>query len=107
MDLTKINVPFGLLDDVYGPGTAEALRAHGGPYEMFADEGWQARDPGWVSGATYRVKPAPPKPREYWIVEWGRDWEARTSCTSAEGAAEYASDKRDARVTHVREVITE
>ena len=64
-DLTKITTPFGLLD----AETQEALKAHGGPYEFWhwAHNDWRAPDgeqPGWNSATVYRVKIAPPKPRE-------------------------------------------
>jgi hypothetical protein len=69
-DLTAITTPFGLLDEVYGPGTQEALKAHGGPWEYY-DDGAKWEDcqiPMWVDRTTYRVKPAPPKPREWWAT---------------------------------------
>lgn len=69
IDLTKITTPFGLLDEAYGPGTQEALKAHGGPYEMYMVQGWaRTSDPLWVPCTLYRVKPAPPKPRVWWAV---------------------------------------
>lgn len=64
-DLTTITMPFGLLD----AETQEALKAHGGPYEVFAVYGWRPTlgDPQyWSDRYAYRVKPAPPKPRERW-----------------------------------------
>lgn len=65
-DLTKITTPFGLLDYE----TREALKAHGGPYEMVGSAGaWiVVGDPAWSGGTTYRVKPQPPKPREWWML---------------------------------------
>lgn len=55
-DLTAITTPFGLLDTA----TQEALRAHGGPYEMWFGEKWSDIKPDWSAGVpTYRVKPAP------------------------------------------------
>ena len=65
-DLTAITTPFGLLDRE----TQETLRAHGGPYQWFTPYGgWcDAADPAWVPGSAYRVKAAPPKPREWWCV---------------------------------------
>lgn len=65
-DLTKITTPFGLLDEE----TQDALMAHGGPYEVFCDNGtWSKHDsPVWFGGITYRVKPLPPKPREWWVL---------------------------------------
>ena len=65
-DLTAITTPFGLLDRE----TQEALKAHGGPYQDLADDGWQhVSRPSWGFTRTYRVKPAPPKPREWWRSE--------------------------------------
>lgn len=66
IDLTAITTPFGLLDDA----TREALKAHGGPYEVwFQDpsrwEEWES--PSWSNSIVYRVKPSPPKPREWWL----------------------------------------
>ena len=66
-DLTAITTPFGLLDDT----TREALKAHGGPYECFVNlDGWvDVAGSLWpVSSYTYRVKPQPPKPREWWLT---------------------------------------
>lgn len=63
IDLTKITTPFGLLD----AETQEALKAHGGPYDVWGIRGWSP--PPWPSFAglsVYRVRPAPPKPRECW-----------------------------------------
>lgn len=64
LDLTTITTPFGLLD----AETQAALKAHGGPWEYFGTGGWsQAGHPHqWHDGYAYRVKPAPPKPRERW-----------------------------------------
>jgi hypothetical protein len=62
-DLTKIEKPFGLLDTE----TQAALRAHGGPYEWFMSGKWEEIEPMFAAHVTYRVKPQPPKPREFWI----------------------------------------
>jgi hypothetical protein len=64
-DLTQINVPFGLLD----AETQKALKDHPGPFEYFSGGGtWRECNPASLSAAiTYRVKPAPPKPREWWV----------------------------------------
>lgn len=63
-DLTAIKTPFGLLDRE----AQEALKAHGGPYEMWAGDGWSHHpSPAWDGWYAYRVKPAPPKLREFWI----------------------------------------
>jgi len=86
-DLTAITTPFGLLDEVYGPGTREALKAHGGPWELWAggDEWIAMEDPDWVASLVYRVKPQPPTPRELWMrVNQNGDW--RNCAEDAEGA---------------------
>ncbi len=69
VDLTKITTPFGLLD----ADTRAALMAHGGPYEFWhwARNEWRipdADEPNYATQIVYRVKPAPPKPREWWCV---------------------------------------
>jgi hypothetical protein len=64
-DLTAITTPFGLLDDA----TREALKAHGGPYEFWNANCWEEVEPAWSGAVAYRVKPQPPKPREF--VRWG------------------------------------
>ena len=65
-DLTAITTPFGLLDRE----TQEALKAHGGPLEVFSNDGiWRTtEDPSWVPYIAIRVKFASPKPREWWVV---------------------------------------
>lgn len=56
-DLTKITTPFGLLD----PETQEALKAHGGPYEVYFSVGWESvASPFWAINCCYRVKPQAP-----------------------------------------------
>jgi hypothetical protein len=79
MDLTKITTPFGLLD----PETQAALKAHGGPYEMFHGLGWMENGHyDFNSSITYRVKPAPlTKPS----IDWSHvapefKWLARDQC---------------------------
>ena len=64
-DLTDLKTPFGLLDRE----TQEALKAHGGPYELWRGSLWGDVDPhdDFDSWYAYRVKPAPPKPREWWL----------------------------------------
>jgi hypothetical protein len=60
---------FGLMDKVYGPGTAAALRDSGGPWEVFYHDGlWTlATAPTWHAAAAYRLKPQPPKPWSGWV----------------------------------------
>lgn len=63
-DLTTVNVPFGLLDEA----TQEALKAHGGPYEVWVGGEWDGHPhPAWSGSYVYRVKPTPPEPREFWM----------------------------------------
>ena len=60
-DLTKITTPLGLLD----AETQEALKAHGGPYEVFYAAGrWleMGVSRSWDRHITYRVKPQPATP---------------------------------------------
>jgi hypothetical protein len=100
MDLTKIEKPFGLLD----AETQEELRAHGGPYERFDGYEWVSCgiNDSWMA-TVYRVKPAPPKPREWFLVQ----------NSTQRFAFESAADARDcaikttgfAEVIHVREVL--
>lgn len=54
-DLTAITTPFGLLDEAI----KKAMRAHGGPYEMWDGEEWDEGIPSWYGDCTYRVKPSP------------------------------------------------
>lgn len=61
MDLTKIEKPFGLLDDE----TQQALRDHGGPIEFYYTEGWEELKPAWSNYLTYRAKPQPPRKTVY------------------------------------------
>lgn len=64
-DLTAITTPYGLLD----PETQRALKEHGGPYESYKLFGWEnCTDPSFFRNCTYRVKPTPPKPREWWLL---------------------------------------
>ena len=88
---------FGLMDEVYGPGTAHALRDSGGPWEIYQSTGnWLESPPSWKASTTYRLKPQPPKPREWWVVGGCEAWD------NEEEARNYALS-RD--VVHVREVI--
>ena len=94
-DLTKINVPFGLLD----AETQEALRAHGGPYECWFVEEWVEVDPpAWDYIRVYRVKPQPPKPREWWLC--------RDEKTEPFSAWDHCpADDVWSEVIHVREAL--
>jgi len=95
-DLTAITTPFGLLDRE----TQEALKAHGGPWEMYVGDAWADNDePIWHKATVYRVKPAPPKPRE-WYVSGG-------NCLWDTYAEAYNACDRGEKPIHVREVLPE
>lgn len=98
IDLTAITTPFGLLDKE----TQDALRAHGGPYEVYmgdtrdASVKWMETAPLWSEALVVRVKPQPPKPREWWVQP------------DEFLAAQYDGDNAEARArgwVHVREVV--
>ncbi len=104
-DLTAITTPFGLLD----AETQAALKAHGGPYEFANDDTlWEFKVPSgtpvWWRSTVYRVKPQPPKPREWWAVFMNGlhvgMWPDRKG---AEGAA--TGYNTGAEIIHVREVL--
>lgn len=95
-DLTKITTPFGLLDEQ----TQEALRAHGGPYEWWQGI-WEDIEPMWGKAITYRVKPQPPKPREWWIVKHRNAHGLYVSEVTAKAVA----DDHGGELIHVREVL--
>lgn len=97
-DLTAITTPFGLLDRE----TQEALKAHGGPWEFFDNSGsWDELDaPAWQKNFTYRVKSAPPKPREFWIVN-----ECEAYGSRAEAGEALIGLMPPHRIIHVREVL--
>lgn len=64
MYLTKITTPFGLLDEA----TQKALRECGGPYQRYCGGWWEdcGINESWLQ-TTYRLKPQPPKPREFCV----------------------------------------
>ena len=101
VDLTKLEKPLGLLDEA----TLKALKEHGGPYEKYTHEwGWVARDYNeiWWKTDICRVKPAPQKPREWWMVlaqDQTAVWRYDT-LKEAQNRA-WPSDK----IVHVREVL--
>ncbi len=101
-DLTAITTPYGLLDDA----TREALKAHGGPYERWDGGFWVTCgiNPDWTRDV-YRVKPQPPKPREWWcLLDAKRDKRIPFAwSTSREGAADMLGSD-SAEIIHVREV---
>ena len=93
-DLTALKTPFGLLD----AETQAALKAHGGPYEWWDGHLWSPYTaPRWSGASTYRVKPAPPKPREWWVSGGNCIWD-----TYAEA---YNACDRGEKPIHVREVL--
>lgn len=97
-DLTAITTPFGLLDRE----TQEALKAHGGPYEIYTGGGgWKERlGPMWGYTYAYRVKPAPPKPREWWIIGGCEAYDSLADAEDANKSMCYAQGP-----IHVREVL--
>lgn len=98
-DLTKIDKPFGLLDEA----TQKALREYEGELEGFGERGWEAltNHPGWLSYFTYRAKPQPPQPREWWLNVYGS---GRSSAHPTKEEADTCSANRLACV-RVREVL--
>lgn len=105
-DLTAITTPFGLLDRE----TQEALKAHGGPWEVYFYPGeWQPMSlPNWNGNLAYRVQPAPPKPREWWAVQAGPMhigmWPSERDAQDV--LAEYRQDiEVRPEIIHVREVL--
>ncbi len=97
-DLTKITTPFGLLD----AETQEALKAHGGPWEYYSQDGdWRPMlgSPGCLSD-TCRVKPAPPKPREWWLC-------GEITAGSLKEAEDFRvrHNAHHLEIIHVREVL--
>lgn len=84
-DLTTITTPFGLLD----AETRAALRAHGGPYEYWNGGSWTNSASEALhdidTALTYRVKPAPPKPREWWITAGNCVWDTLDEAMAAKG----------------------
>lgn len=106
-DLTKVNVPFGLLDR----DTQEALKAHGGPYEMFGEVEWRhIASPGFAGGNTYRViptPPAPPTPREWWAVGLHLHKDETTARTFLNELNDEYPEMDFGPIIHVREVLPE
>ena len=105
-DLTKITTPFGLLD----AETQDAMMAHGGPYEVYAESGWGGcvyLISAYGPTETLRVKPSPPKPREAWsygahLHETREKAEAfRTAIDTDYPGKGYG----DGPITHWREVM--
>jgi hypothetical protein len=77
VDLTKITTPFGLLPKE----TQDALKAHGGPYEIWGGTYWaESADPNWDGWYCYRVKPAP-KVETVTIggFNWNCEWHFRSN----------------------------
>lgn len=98
IDLTTITTPFGLLD----AEMRAALRAHGGPYEYWNGGSWTNSASETLhdidTALTYRAKPAPPKPREWWLCA-----ESEAHIPTVRGF--LPADGEFGIVVHVREVL--
>ena len=60
-DLTKINSPWGLLDEETKTAVKKAER-NGKIVQWYSDAGWADHHPslhGWIESVTYRIKPEP------------------------------------------------
>ena len=102
-DLTKVNVPFGLLDEA----TREALKAHGGPYEWWHGVGWftSEQGPSWDRHFVYRVKSKPPKPREWWcLMDTARGKAIPYAWSTSREDAMGILGASSCEIIHVREV---
>lgn len=103
-DLTQIKVPFGLLDSE----TQEALKAHGGPYEVFSHFGWGfwGGEPiyGWPGDRAIRVKPTTPQPRTLYLCEF-RDGERSFHKTAIDATKAALAYGHGATVSEWREVL--
>jgi len=102
-DLTKITTPFGLLDEA----TQKALGEHAlsGKIEVFAENGWQTccvPFNSWSMIVVRRLKPQPPKPREWFAVQIGK---LHVGMWDDIEHAKRAADRPDAEIIHVREVL--
>lgn len=70
--------PFGLMDEVYGPGSAQALHDCGGPWERYGPTGcWQKAAPSWFKDVAYRRAPATQDVVPWHLIKEGWDWYAR------------------------------
>ena len=63
MDLTKITMPFGLLDEA----TQDALRKWPHGLELYTEGGWEEVPGIGFKSSVHRARPAPRVPREFWI----------------------------------------
>lgn len=86
VDLTNPHgTAFGLLDEVYGKGTQEAMQKHGGPYEYFSQSWVPTPSAIWFKGGAYRVAPKR-EPRTWWIVGgWGAFEDEQEARENAKG----------------------
>ncbi len=83
----------------------------GRPIELSAignppDSGWRPHSGRLfnLDALTYRVKPEPPKPREWWANIYG---ERRPECHWTKGAADAAASINRTECIRVREVLDE
>ena len=104
-DLTKIKTPYGILLDEQ-PEVAKALRECGGPWQELSiySGSWldlHDEEPRWKElGRTYRQKPQPPKPLEFWI-----EINPTGSIVCTYHYNPYHPVYSSSRLIHVREVI--
>ena len=67
--------PLCKMDEVYGKGTVERLKASGGPWEFFSrgDKCWKHIDfaPEWVPQNAYRLAPARPMTVPWHVIKEG------------------------------------
>jgi hypothetical protein len=106
-NLTSITTPFGLLDDETRMALSNSLETIQGYYLPGVWKDLDRKIVGFYFDTVYRVKPAPIKPREWWMVG-----------PTAKGTRTEAQDFLDRlhkdnpemgfdawRVVHVREVM--
>lgn len=72
---------FGLMDEVYGPGSAKALQECGGPLQAFCEDSWEpiCWKPSWDSYLAYRRAPGTQDVVPWRLIKEGWDWYARSN----------------------------
>jgi hypothetical protein len=108
--MTDLSNPLGQVFGLMPPETQEAMKAHGGPWEVFTGVGWRdCLDLSWYENHAYRVKPAPIRrtvTAPIWIVKDGMSYhceaETRTSCYSEGHGAQIVATIEDGKIIDVR-----